>query len=41
MEGTLYVGTMDGVWKLDAVTLSWTELPKIPKMKWNAYYHDV
>lgn len=41
MNGDLYVCTADGVWKLDAVTLSWTELPKFPKMKWNANYHDV
>lgn len=41
MGGSLYVGTMDGVWKLDAVTLSWTELPKFPKMKWNSNYRDV
>lgn len=41
MDGNLYVCTMDGVWKLDAATLSWTELPKFPKMQWNSNYHDV
>lgn len=41
MDGNLYVGTGDGVWKLDEASLSWTELPKFPKMKWNANYHDV
>ena len=41
MGGSLYVGTMDGVWELNAATLSWTELPKFPKMKWNSNYRDV
>lgn len=41
MEGSLYVGTGDGVWKLDGTSLSWTELPKFPKMKWNSKYRDV
>lgn len=41
MDGNLYVGTVDGVWKLDATTLSWSELPKFPKMKWNSNYQDV
>ncbi len=41
MGGSLYVGTGDGVWKLDGTSLSWTELPKFPKMMWNSMYHDV
>lgn len=41
MGGSLYVGTGDGVWKLDGTSLSWTELPKFPKMMWNSKYHDV
>ena len=41
LGGNLYVGTADGVWKLDGTSLSWTELPKFPKMKWNSKYHDV
>ena len=41
MGGSLYVGTGDGVWKLDGTSLSWTELPKFPKMMWNSKYRDV
>ena len=41
MGSSLYVGTGDGVWKLDGTSLSWTELPKFPKMKWNSKYRDV
>lgn len=41
LGGNLYVGTADGVWKLDGTSLSWTELPKFPKMMWNSKYHDV
>lgn len=41
LGGNLYVGTADGVWKLDGTSLSWTELPKFPKMMWNSMYHDV
>lgn len=41
LSGNLYVGTADGVWKLDGTSLSWTELPKFPKMKWNSNYHNV
>jgi hypothetical protein len=37
----LYVCTIDGVWKLDGSTLSWTELPKFPKMRWNSDNYDV
>lgn len=41
MGSSLYVGTGDGVWKLDGTSLSWTELPKFPKMMWNSKYRDV
>lgn len=41
MDGNLYVGTGDGIWKLDEATYSWSELPKFPKMKWNSNYHNV
>lgn len=41
MGGSLYVGTGDGVWKLDGTSLSWSELPKFPKMMWNSKYRDV
>lgn len=41
VDKSLFVGTGDGIWKLDETTLSWSELPKFPKMKWNSNYHDV
>lgn len=41
LNGDLYVGTADGVWRLDGAFLSWSELPKFPKMKWNEKQNDV
>lgn len=41
MDGSLYVGTMDGIWKLDGSTLSWTELPKFSRMDWFSSPYNV